>query len=176
MILASIHVTPAYLHLCLPCYDRSAKRVHGQCELSSLVYSSWLLQTTDQLPPSEACDVIVAVVDFQVVRQARGVVFQVKIQEVQADALAVAHADVPVADLFVMVLLRIPRRLDPPLLVRQNSTTLLGCVMRSVELVLKLSITEQACCNGTYIDVSKAVFKAFSIDAALTVGAVGRRF
>ena len=109
-------------------------RLHLREKVQSPNLLSSLFRTT--VPPGEACDVVVAVVDLQVVGHARGVVLQVKVQEVQADALAVAHADVPVADLLVLILLGIPRGPDLPLLLCQNAPALLGCARRRVELVL----------------------------------------
>lgn len=77
-------------------------------------------------PPCKAWDVIIAVVHFQIICEARRVIFDVKLQKLKADLLAQAHADVPGADLFVLILFREPRRLNDLFFICQNPTAFFG--------------------------------------------------
>ena len=85
-------------------------------------------------PSGKARDVIIAVKDLQVVGQAGHVILYVKLQEVEADSLAVSHTNVPVADLLILIFVRVTRGMYDLLLICQNSTTLLCCVTESVEV------------------------------------------
>ena len=89
-------------------------------------------------PPSEAWDIIIAVVHFQVICETRCVILHIKLHEVEADPLTQTHTDVPVADLFVLILLREARRLDGLLLICQHPTTLLGCKTYEWHAVISL--------------------------------------
>lgn len=76
------------------------------------------------LPAHKAIDVVVAVIDFQVISQAGRVLLHIKLQELQVDPLPVPDPDVPVTNLFVLILVWVTWGLEDVFGVREHSPTL----------------------------------------------------
>lgn len=94
-------------------------------------------------PPRKAWDIVVAVIHIQVICETWSVILHVKLQKLKPDPLAQAHTDVPVADLFILILLREPGRLNDLFFISQNPTTFFGCkkTMRNKYIQLHIKVT-----------------------------------
>ena len=57
------------------------------------------------IPSHKAMDIIVTVVYFKIVSQASWVIFKVKVQKTQVNALTILESNVPVADLVIIILI-----------------------------------------------------------------------
>ena len=77
------------------------------------------------IPSHKAMDIIVTVVYFNIVSQASWVIFKVKVQKTQVNALTILESNVPVADLVIIILIWKAWRFKNSLWICKHTTTLL---------------------------------------------------
>lgn len=77
------------------------------------------------IPSHKAMDIIVTVVYFNIVSQASWVIFKVKVQKTQVNALTILESNVPVADLVIIILIWEAWRFKNSLWICKHTTTLL---------------------------------------------------
>lgn len=75
------------------------------------------------VPPHKAMDIVVTVIYFNIVSQARWVIFKVKVQKLQVNTLAILESNVPVADLVIIILIWVAWRFKNSLWICKDSTT-----------------------------------------------------
>lgn len=90
-------------------------------------------------PSNKTWNIIIAVKDLQIITEARCVLFNVKVKEVEADPLTVAYTNVPVANLFILVAVWITRGTENLLLICVHSSTFFCC---KTVFIINLTITK----------------------------------
>lgn len=66
------------------------------------------MKELDILPAHETIYIIIAVVYFQVISHAGGIILKVKVKKLDFDPLAVLHSYVPITDLVIFIFLWVP--------------------------------------------------------------------